>query len=457
MPRRLTVEYQSPLALIPYQNNHKLHPPSQIKKIASAINRYGFDQPIVTDAAGVIIKGHGRREAALQLGLDKVPVIVASHLSQQEAAAARIADNILAELGQWDNLALEKELQSLTESLGDLNGLLDSTRLDNVLINLSEPKEIQEAISFTANAQYIGIVGSRTFPDESLIQDIVGKLPPNTVIISGGAKGVDSIAIAAAKSIGLETKEYLPDLTGCKHRSEYTKRYYQRNQQIIDDADVILAFTEKDNGGTWDSIKRARKANKPVKIFRPRNDDFEIALPTKKAIEREDKKGPYHIKNAGLGCFALTCRKNFQTEYIADFINAKDNNPHQCAEIMLPYFLDFFNQYRYGKIDLLTQPPQSIRHSDKPHCIDILSEMLSTELNIEYQKIFLPWDKKDRGRHAEHNNLKAMIDNSINLKNINIVFIIDDVITTGFTLHSSIETLHTTRIYARGLGFMHWN
>lgn len=60
----------------PYVNNPKQHPDEQVERIRSSIKNYGWDQPIVVDAEGEIIKGHGRREAALSLGLEQVPVIV---------------------------------------------------------------------------------------------------------------------------------------------------------------------------------------------------------------------------------------------------------------------------------------------------------------------------------------------------------------------------------------------
>ena len=80
----------------PYEANTKTHPKEQIDKIVASIQRFGFDQPIVVDANGVIIKGHGRRLAAIQMNLKKVPVVVRDDLSRDEVRAARIADNQVA-------------------------------------------------------------------------------------------------------------------------------------------------------------------------------------------------------------------------------------------------------------------------------------------------------------------------------------------------------------------------
>jgi len=78
---------------------------------------------------------------------------------------------------------------------------------------------------------------------------------------------VDAAAVKYAKQRGLKTVEFFPYLKGLKKQYEMQGRYHKRNQKIVDQADEIVAFTEKKTGGTWDTIQRARKAGKPVKIF----------------------------------------------------------------------------------------------------------------------------------------------------------------------------------------------
>ena len=114
------IEWRDPATLTPYSNNAKTHPTEQIDKIAASIASFGFDQPIVVDADGVIIKGHGRREASLRLGLDKVPVLVRDDLSVAEIKAARIADNRTAE-SPFDEDLLRIELEALMEHDFDLS------------------------------------------------------------------------------------------------------------------------------------------------------------------------------------------------------------------------------------------------------------------------------------------------------------------------------------------------
>ena len=114
-----SVEWRDPHSLIPYIHNPKTHPPEQVAKIAASIAEFGFDQPIVIDGQGIIIKGHGRREASLRLGLQLVPVVVRDDLSPAQIKAARLADNKTAE-SPWDEELLGLELATLQEQSFDL-------------------------------------------------------------------------------------------------------------------------------------------------------------------------------------------------------------------------------------------------------------------------------------------------------------------------------------------------
>ena len=134
------VERVSRDELIPYSNNPKEHPDEQVKKIASSIKNYGWDQPIVVDGGGEIIKGHGRLQAAETLGLDEVPVIWREDLSDAEAKAARIADNKTAE-SPWGDDELETEVGVLADDDAiDLDSLgFDDDELNDLLGELEVP------------------------------------------------------------------------------------------------------------------------------------------------------------------------------------------------------------------------------------------------------------------------------------------------------------------------------
>lgn len=114
--------------LTPYELNVKKHEKEQVSKIAAAIARSGkFDQPIVVDRHGVIIKGHGRRLAALELGLKTVPVVVHADLNPEAVRAMRLADNRVA-LSDVDTDMLREELKDLDKLL--FEGIFDDKEIE---------------------------------------------------------------------------------------------------------------------------------------------------------------------------------------------------------------------------------------------------------------------------------------------------------------------------------------
>ncbi|MFV0369971.1 MAG: site-specific DNA-methyltransferase [Hyphomicrobiaceae bacterium] len=109
-----TIEHLSVVALQPYSRNARSHSAKQIAQIAASIRTFGFNNPVLIDKDGGIIAGHGRVEAAKQLGLDTVPCLRLEHLSEDEKRAYILADNKLAEKAGWDADILAIELQHLT-------------------------------------------------------------------------------------------------------------------------------------------------------------------------------------------------------------------------------------------------------------------------------------------------------------------------------------------------------
>ena len=107
--------------LLPYARNARTHSPEQIAQIAASIIEFGFTNPILAGADGVIVAGHGRLAAAQKLGLDVVPVVVLDHLSPTQRRALVIADNRIAETAGWDDALLRAELAALQEDDYDLS------------------------------------------------------------------------------------------------------------------------------------------------------------------------------------------------------------------------------------------------------------------------------------------------------------------------------------------------
>jgi len=103
----------------PYENNPRQND-AAVESVARSIKEFGFRQPIVVDEDGVIIVGHTRYKAALQLGLEKVPVHVAKGLSPAQVKAYRLADNKTAEIAEWNYDLLPIELSQLKDLDYDL-------------------------------------------------------------------------------------------------------------------------------------------------------------------------------------------------------------------------------------------------------------------------------------------------------------------------------------------------
>ena len=99
--------------LKPFHNNSRVHDENNLKAINASIDRFDWLQPIVVDKDGVIIMGHGRLEAAKQLNMEKVPVLVADWLTENEVAAAREADNMTQDLSFFDIDLLNENLEQI--------------------------------------------------------------------------------------------------------------------------------------------------------------------------------------------------------------------------------------------------------------------------------------------------------------------------------------------------------
>ena len=92
-----------------------------VKAVAASLKEFGWRQPIVVDAEGVIVVGHTRWKAAQRLGLTQVPVHVATELTPAQCKAYRIADNQTATIAEWDYELLPLELTDLKALDFDLN------------------------------------------------------------------------------------------------------------------------------------------------------------------------------------------------------------------------------------------------------------------------------------------------------------------------------------------------
>ena len=107
-----------PRELVPYPDNPRVNDRT-VELLAKSIQDYGFRQPIVADEELVVLAGHARLKAALRLGLERVPVVIASGLTEEQARAYRLADNKTADLTEWDRSVLEAEGKLIGDALQD--------------------------------------------------------------------------------------------------------------------------------------------------------------------------------------------------------------------------------------------------------------------------------------------------------------------------------------------------
>lgn len=128
--------------LIPYARNSRTHSDEQVAQIAASIREFGFTNPVLIDAEGGIIAGHGRVMGARQLGMETIPCLRLGHLSEAQKRAYIIADNKLALNAGWDDEMLALEFKDLGE-LGfdlDLTGF-GGDEIDQLLAELDAMPE----------------------------------------------------------------------------------------------------------------------------------------------------------------------------------------------------------------------------------------------------------------------------------------------------------------------------
>lgn len=129
-------------ALIPYARNSRTHSDAQVAQIAASIREFGFTNPVLIDADGGIIAGHGRVMAARQLGLAEVPCLRLPHLTEAQKRAYIIADNAIALNSGWDDDLLKAELKWLDRAGVEFDTL---GLTDEFLTELFDPGQMKKS------------------------------------------------------------------------------------------------------------------------------------------------------------------------------------------------------------------------------------------------------------------------------------------------------------------------
>jgi hypothetical protein len=236
--QNLAIVYQSTNTLKPRSTNPRTHSKKQISQIAIAIGRFGFTNPILVDDTNGIIAGHGRLEAAKIIGLDQVPTVRLSAMSEAEIRAYVIADNKLAENAGWDRDLLGIELKYLSEleidfdvtvtgfDLAEIDILIEELSPANAQDPADEPTDPGSgpAVTRPGNVWQIGdhrlICGDSTRPEtyQALLREKRAQMifsdPPYNVPIAGHVGGLGKIqhrefAMAAGEMSNVEFTAFL--------------------------------------------------------------------------------------------------------------------------------------------------------------------------------------------------------------------------------------------------------
>ena len=170
----------------PYKNNPR-RSVKTIAKIVTSIKEFGFKQPLVLDKEGVIIVGHSRYLAAKELGLETVPCVIAKELTPQQIRAYRIADNRIAQDGEWDTDLLAIELSEINNSdfdftkTGFTQAELESLILDPIAGTQSltaitedsqrvqDPEFYEASVSANSDEEYVNLNFTMRHIDRKLV------------------------------------------------------------------------------------------------------------------------------------------------------------------------------------------------------------------------------------------------------------------------------------------------
>lgn len=125
----IEIEYINISDLKPYENNAKKHPAEQVEQIKKSITEYGMNDPIAIWKDNIIVEGHGRYMACLELGIEEVPVIRLENMTEEQRRAYALVHNSVALETGFDHAKLEKELEEIGVDLSAYGLNVD---LDNV-------------------------------------------------------------------------------------------------------------------------------------------------------------------------------------------------------------------------------------------------------------------------------------------------------------------------------------
>lgn len=263
---------QPPDNLKPWPNNPRTHSEKQLVKLKASIQRFGFTAPVLVDELNVILSGHGRVQAARELGLSAIPTRLITGLSETKKRAYVIADNKLSQLSGWDNNLLKSEMEILITEDFDIEVTGFSTAEIDIMMDGTEesvesnPDDLRpEDIEVTAVSQegdlwqlgnHLLLCGDALNPDcyTMLMQGELAQMvitdPPYNVKIKGHVCGSGQI----------KHKEFAM-ASGEMSTSEFTNFLSQAFQQIfntLQEGAIVYSFMD------WRHVSEIIEAANPI-------------------------------------------------------------------------------------------------------------------------------------------------------------------------------------------------
>lgn len=228
--------------LLPYAKNSRTHSPEQVAQIAASMVEFGWTNPVLIDANGMIVAGHGRVLAARKLKMDSVPCIRLGHLTPTQARAYVIADNKLALNAGWDDAMLKAELDVLKEEGFEIG-----------LTGFSDD-EIEALLD-------VEVVEGNTDPDD------VPEAPVDPITKPGDLWILGNHRLMCGDSTSLQDVERLMDSMkselvftdppyGVSFRSNRSKRFdvLKNDDKILDVAPIVWAIMDENTAAfIWTS------------------------------------------------------------------------------------------------------------------------------------------------------------------------------------------------------------
>lgn len=287
-PEISEIIYRSPHDLKPWPNNPRKHSDKQRTKLKANIEKFGFTNPPIVDETATILSGHGRIEAAIELGLPMIPVRVISGLTEADKVAFVIADNKLGLESDWDASLLKAQMEIIIRNDFNIELTGFSTAEVDIMFDgaekpaASDPDDLQpddmveEVVSRVGDLYELGdhllLCGNalETSSYQNVMRDDLAQMiisdPPFNVAINGHVCGKGKVkheefVMATGELSREEFTDFLADASSHMHASAragaiiYLFIDWRHLQEMLDATKALfgpprqLCVWAKTNGG----------------------------------------------------------------------------------------------------------------------------------------------------------------------------------------------------------------